>query len=127
MYPRLSLPVPPGTRHALTCNVTRNPAFPNTTELDVTWLDPNNTAINDSVNVYFSIIGGPVVGSNKLSSVLEFNHMLTSQAGPYICVVTMTVPGLVTDYSTSRTLNVTVRCEYNNCVVTGYMHLAYTV
>ena len=102
------LPVLPGTRHTLTCNITRDPVLSIATQLEVTWLNPDNQAI-PSHDYNYSITEH--MDSNTLSSMLEFNYMRTSQAGPYTCMVNMTGPQLVTDYSISTTLNITVKCK----------------
>ena len=102
------LPVLPGTRHTLTCNITRDPVLSIATQLEVTWLNPDNQAI-PSRDYNYSITEH--MDSNTLSSMLEFNYMRTSQAGPYTCMVNMTGPQLVTDYSISTTLNITVKCK----------------
>lgn len=97
-------------RYTLTCNASRNPAFSNMTTLDVIWLDPTNNPISPS-NGYFVISGDGATTCSNLSSTLTFNYVRTSQAGPYTCVVNMTVPGLVRNYSVGSTLNITVRSE----------------
>lgn len=116
LLPRITLtsertfPIRPGLHHHLLCNATQN-SFP---EFEISWLDPSGQVI-DSSNLYFAMRNVEVNGT-FISNELTFNHLLTSQAGQYTCIVNMTIPGLITDFSGSKTINVIVQCEYASYV-----------
>lgn len=99
-----------GGRHSLICNVNRSLTFP-TTQMEVNWLDSHNNSI-DPNNFLFAIIGEAATDLNYLSSTLIFQHVRTSLAGPYTCVVHIVGPGAATNYTVSRTLNFQVKSEY---------------
>lgn len=103
------LPASAGRRHILQCNASRSSALPSTTQLEMKWLNPQGNLI-DSRDLFF-ISGNTVTNSSFLSSMLVFNHVRTSLAGPYTCAVCMVGPGIPANYTVSKTLNFTVKSE----------------
>ncbi len=106
----MNIPAVTGNRHVLRCSANRSLALPSSTQLEVNWLDPQNNSI-EIRNILFAINGVTMTNNTILSSELIFNHVRTSLAGPYTCVVHMKVPGMSNNYTVSRTLNFTVKSK----------------
>ena len=85
-----------GGHYTLVCNISRSATLPNSTLLEVMWLDPNNDTItSDSMT---SITMQPSTMETTLTSTLTFLQVNISHGGQYSCAVNMTIPDIVTDY-----------------------------
>lgn len=99
-----------GDQFNVTCRTTRNSIFSNSALLEVTWLDPSNRLISGQSDLM--VTGNGSTTNNELVSELLFSLVRASQAGSYSCVVNMTVPGVVTNYTVLTTLELNVRSKW---------------
>ena len=102
-----------GERYIIFCTVTKQDTLSVTP--DITWLGPNGVEISDQMNSTLSD-GGTVVSSASL----EFDPLLTSHGGIYMCQVSLTSPTLSLPLNSTATTTVTVQSKLqfdcNDCI-----------
>ena len=88
------------------CQTSRDRLLSATLKLE--WIGPGGSLVEEGSGV--SIEGQSSTEDKSLSSTLVFNHLSTSQAGPYRCRVNLTIPQEnVTDHSVTKTSDLIVR------------------
>ena len=112
-----------GDMFRLDCNISRAKTLLPSTLLEVIWLDNINNSLISNSNT--SITGDTSSTASNLYSQLTFSRVRTSQGGRYSCVVNMTVPGVVTDYSVIKTWTVMVmsKCACSLLIKQGCLML----
>lgn len=98
-----------GSSFTLLCSVTIPHGI--TTEPQIAWLSPEGNVLTSEGDVtveHQPIIGNP---SRLTTYIMQFNPLLTSHAGTYTCLVTLTSPFGTINVSTARSENVSVQSK----------------
>ena len=92
-----------GQRYAISCTVTQQDALSVVPE--ITWRSPDGVEISGQVN------STDFESTTAYSALLEFDPLLTSHSGVYMCLVSLTSSTLYLSLNSTATSTVTVQSE----------------
>ncbi len=95
-----------GDTSIISCNASRQSTLPPSTTMNLFWLSSRNEFISTTSDM---ILAGDIISTTNL--VMTFTRVRTSQESTYICVVNMTIPGVVVDHQVARSVTLIVQCE----------------
>ena len=113
-----------GTSFTLLCSITIPRGV--TTEPQIVWLSPAGNPMSSEGDV--TVGNQPIIGnpSRLTTYIIQFSPLMTSHAGIYTCLVTLTSPFGTIEATATRSDNVTVQGMSKTMIILDY-HLSVHV